>query len=66
MLGIDADNLKLSHFIKLLANNNSLIESPILIDNQKILIGFNEKEIRSFLPRQVKREEMDLLLIKTR
>ncbi|MCP9354041.1 transcriptional regulator Spx, partial [Lentilactobacillus hilgardii] len=56
----------LSHFIKLLANNNSLIESPILIDNQRILIGFNEKEIRSFLPRQVKREEMDLLLIKTR
>lgn len=51
-LGIDFNELTLKQMIVLFKEYPSLLRRPILIDEKRILIGFNEDEIRSFVPRE--------------
>ena len=50
-LGIE---LTLKQMIVLFKEYPSLLRRPILIDEKRILIGFNEDEIRSFVPREIR------------
>ncbi|HAP9801835.1 TPA: Spx/MgsR family RNA polymerase-binding regulatory protein [Enterococcus faecium] len=53
-LGIDFNELTLKQMIVLFKEYPSLLRRPILIDEKRILIGFNEDEIRSFVPREIR------------
>ncbi|MDE3907457.1 Spx/MgsR family RNA polymerase-binding regulatory protein [Enterococcus lactis] len=53
-LGIDFNELTLKQMIVLFKEYSSLLRRPILIDEKRILIGFNEDEIRSFVPREIR------------
>lgn len=58
-LTISLDEFSLSEVLELIQQDPSLIRRPILIDEKRLQIGFNDDDIRRFLPREVRR--IDLL-----
>lgn len=57
-LDIDVDDMSISQLIELIASNPSLLRRPIIMDNKRMQIGFNEDEIRAFLPRDYRKQEL--------
>ncbi|MBS4762222.1 transcriptional regulator Spx [Carnobacteriaceae bacterium zg-ZUI252] len=58
-LNVPLDELPLSRLLELIHDNPTLMRRPILIDDKKLQVGFNEDEIRRFLPRSIR--VMDLI-----
>lgn len=52
-LNMDLDDLPLQELLELVQNNPGLLRRPIMIDDKRLQVGFNEDEIRRFLPRDV-------------
>lgn len=48
------ENLTISQLITLLIDNPTSIRTPIITNGEKIQVGFNHLEIRSFIPRNVR------------
>ena len=57
-LDLDVDDLSISELIDLIAKNPSLLRRPIILDKKRMQIGFNEDEIRAFLPRHYREQEL--------
>lgn len=57
-LAIDVDNLTTNELIDLVTKFPNLLRRPIITDDKRLEIGFNEDEIRAFLPRSYRRAEM--------
>ncbi len=57
-LDIDVDELSISDLIDLIAVNPSLLRRPIILDKKRMQIGFNEDEIRAFLSRDYRKQEL--------
>ncbi|WP_034552556.1 transcriptional regulator SpxA [Carnobacterium funditum] len=60
-LNIDIDDMALGELLHLILENPGLIRRPILIDEKRLQIGFNEEDIRRFLPRDVRKLELKKL-----
>ena len=43
---------------KLISKNPGLLRRPIIIDDKRLQVGYNEDEIRCFLPRKVRELEL--------
>ncbi|CAM3276115.1 MULTISPECIES: transcriptional regulator Spx [Lentilactobacillus] len=63
-LNVDIESLTLSQFIQLLTKHPEMIKRPIIFDRNTLQVGFNEDEIRSFLPRSVREKNFKHLLAK--
>ena len=57
-LEMDLDDLPLDKLLKLVQDNPGLLRRPIMIDEKRLQVGFNEDEIRRFLPREVRALEL--------
>ena len=57
-LDVDVEDLSISALIRLIEENPSLLRRPIILDNKRMQIGFNEDEIRAFLPRSYHKQEL--------
>lgn len=57
-LAIDVDELSTSSLMELISENPSLLRRPIILDKKRMQIGFNEDEIRAFLPRYYRKQEL--------
>lgn len=57
-LAIDVDELSTSSLMELISENPSLLRRPIILDKKRMQIGFNEDEIRDFLPRDYRKQEL--------
>lgn len=57
-LDVDVDSLSVNELIDLIEKNPSLLRRPIILDDKRLQIGFNEDDIRAFLPRDYRRVEM--------
>ena len=57
-LNIDVDNLTIEELIQLISEYPNLLRRPIIMDNKHMQIGFNEDEIRAFLPRDYRKKEL--------
>ena len=57
-LNIDLDDISMNELIDLIEKNPSLLRRPIILDDRRMQVGYNEDEIRRFLPRSVRRLEM--------
>lgn len=53
-LDFDVNDLSLSQVIDLIQENPRILKSPILIDGKRLLVGYKEDDIRTFLPRAVR------------
>lgn len=47
---IDFDNLTVKQMIEFVKENPSVLKRPIVVDDNKIQVGYNVEEIRSFIP----------------
>ncbi|MBK5492434.1 transcriptional regulator SpxA [Bacillus sp. TH13] len=53
-LNINIEELSLNEFYKLIIEHPLMLRRPIMLDEKRLQIGFNEEEIRKFLPRSVR------------
>jgi regulatory protein spx len=53
-LNVQLDNMPLQDLYELIQNNPGLLRRPILIDEKRLQVGYNDDEIRRFLPRKVR------------
>jgi regulatory protein spx len=51
-LNVDLDALPLQELYQLIMEHPQMLRRPILLDEKRLQVGFNEEEIRSFLPRK--------------
>ncbi|MGX7348739.1 transcriptional regulator SpxA [Dolosicoccus paucivorans] len=57
-LDIELSELHLNDFFDMVQEQPGLLRRPIIIDEKRLQIGFNEDEIRRFLPREVRALEL--------
>lgn len=57
-LDVDLDDLSLKQLIDLIEKNPGLLRRPILVDDKRLQVGYNEDEIWRFLPRKVRQLEL--------
>jgi len=48
--GIDLDSMTVKQLITFIKNNPSVLKRPIIVDDNKIQVGYNADEIRVFIP----------------
>ncbi len=53
-LDMDLENCPLQELYQVIQQNPGLLRRPILIDEKRLQVGYNEDEIRRFLPREVR------------
>jgi len=53
-LDVDIDTLPLKDLFNLIQKNPGLLRRPIILDEKRLQVGYNEDEIRRFLPRTVR------------
>lgn len=53
-LDVDIDTLPLNELFTLIQKNPGLLRRPIILDEKRLQVGYNEDEIRRFLPRTVR------------
>jgi regulatory protein spx len=53
-LNINVESLPLKELYSLIQENPGLLRRPIIIDEKRLQVGYNEDEIRRFLPRRVR------------
>ena len=57
-LHMNLDALPLSKLINLVVEHPDLMRRPIIFDDKRLEVGYNEEEIRRFLPRKVRKAEL--------
>lgn len=53
-LNVDIESLPLNALYKLIINNPKMLRRPIIIDEKRLQVGYNEDEISRFLPRMLR------------
>ena len=57
-LNIEISEISLNDFYRIVQEQPGLLRRPIMIDEKRLEIGFNEDAIRRFLPREVRALEL--------
>ncbi|WPC19249.1 transcriptional regulator SpxA [Pediococcus inopinatus] len=57
-LNVNLDELPLQKLFDLIQKNPGLLRRPIILDEKRLQVGYNEDEIRRFLPRDVRTYEL--------
>ena len=47
---IDIDSMSIRELIEFIRENPSILKRPIIVDDRHIQVGYNEEEIRTFIP----------------
>jgi regulatory protein spx len=66
---LDVDNMSISKLVSFIRENPSVLKRPIMVDNRRIQVGYNEEEIRTFIPlskRQVTFKDKSLISVKAK
>lgn len=58
-LDVNIDSLSLRELFKIIKENPGLLRRPLILDEKRLQVGFNEEEIRSFLPRNMRIFQLD-------
>ncbi|MEH7085835.1 transcriptional regulator SpxA [Neobacillus drentensis] len=53
-LKVDIETLPLNQLYKLIIEHPKMVRRPIIMDEKRLQVGYNEDEIRSFLPRRIR------------
>lgn len=57
-LKVNLDELPMKEMFELIRKTPGLLRRPIIMDDKRLQVGYNEDEIRRFLPRQVRALEL--------
>lgn len=58
-LTVELSELPLNDFFDMVQEEPGLLRRPIMLDEKRLQIGYNEDEIRRFLPREVRAAELE-------
>lgn len=58
-LDIEITDMPMNDFFDLVQEQPGLLRRPIILDEKRLQIGYNEDEIRRFLPRAVRARELE-------
>ncbi|MBT2655008.1 transcriptional regulator Spx [Bacillus sp. ISL-18] len=53
-LNINIESLPLNEFYTLIMEHPKMLRRPIILDEKRLQVGYNDEEIRSFLPRKLR------------
>ncbi|MBN8207232.1 transcriptional regulator Spx [Bacillus sp. NTK071] len=53
-LNLNLDSVSLQELFELISEHPGLLRRPIILDEKRLQVGYNEDEIRRFLPRKVR------------
>jgi len=53
-LNVNIESLPLNELYKLIIEHPTMVRRPIILDEKRLQVGYNEEEIRSFLPRRIR------------
>ncbi|MDN3015501.1 transcriptional regulator SpxA [Paenibacillus sp. BSR1-1] len=53
-LNVNLESMPLNEFYQLIIENPKMLRRPIILDEKRLQVGYNEDEIRSFLPRKLR------------
>lgn len=53
---LNKDDVRMSDIYQFIHNHPKVLKYPIILDNQRLMIGYNEHNIRTFLPRKIKQQ----------
>lgn len=56
-LNVNIEDMSLDELYELIQEHPEILRKPIIIDQRRIQVGYNESEIRQFVPRRVRRRE---------
>ncbi|MFC0524769.1 transcriptional regulator SpxA [Pontibacillus salicampi] len=51
---MELDQLPMKDLLNMITANPGLLRRPIIVDDKRLQVGYNEDEIRRFLPRKVR------------
>jgi regulatory protein spx len=54
-LNVDIDELSMYQLLQLMEVHPTLIRRPLIADDKSLQVGYNEEELRQFLPRDVRK-----------
>ncbi len=52
---LDFDNMSMQELIHFIQQNPAILKRPIIMDERRFLVGYNDEEIRAFIPREERR-----------
>ena len=55
---LNIDDMKFNELIDFIIEHPSILKRPIIIDDRNIQVGYNDEEIRTFIPAEVRRKWM--------
>ena len=47
---IDLDSMSITQLVDFVRKNPSVLKRPIIVDDRRVQVGYNEEEIRTFIP----------------
>ena len=56
-LNVTLDELPLTELLELFQQNPGLLKTPIIMDEKRLQVGYNEDEIRQFIPRITRKKQ---------
>lgn len=51
---LDVEDMRISELKAFIIENPSVLKRPIIIDNDKMQVGYNDEEIRIFIPKRLR------------
>lgn len=60
-IDVDIEQLSIQELYNLIQQYPRLLRSPILLDHKRIQVGYNEMDIRRFIPRKVRAYELNAM-----
>ncbi|WRK56139.1 ArsC/Spx/MgsR family protein [Coprobacillaceae bacterium CR2/5/TPMF4] len=52
---VDLESMKMEELIAFIKANPSILKRPIIMDEHRFQVGYNEEEIRTFIPRRLRK-----------
>lgn len=65
-LNIDFETISLNELVQLMEENRTLLRRPLILDDRRLQVGYNDDEIRKFLPRPLRRVEVETAMERAR
>ncbi len=59
---VDINSLTMNEVVEFIRENPSVLKRPIMVDTNRIQVGYNSEEIMTFIPRE-RRSQIDDMLI---
>ncbi|MGM0215802.1 transcriptional regulator Spx [Enterococcus sp. AZ109] len=54
-IDVDLDELSFNELVALIEENPGLLRRPIILDDKRLQVGYNEEDIHQFIPRKLRR-----------